>query len=140
MYERYNVSLESAALDATFYMQAAPVALTPVYATLSDRWANSNPRNRCLGCAIVSLLGLPALLAVGFAHRTALLISGLCCFGLVMASSDSSGLAMLCNVIGPRQRANAYGLLNFSGTLAGGVISLLAASSSDWGSSSAGRD
>ena len=127
VYEQYHLSLEGAAFQATFYIQAAAVVLMPVYATVSDRLTARDPRNRYLACAMASALGLPALFAIGAGNQVAILTGGLILFGLVMASSDASWLAMLCNFTVPRQRATAYGLLNFAGTLAGGFAALSAA-------------
>lgn len=127
VYQRYHLSLAAAAFQATFYIQIADVLAMPVYATAADRWATSDPRNRYLACAVASTFGFPALLAVGAAHQIVILIGGLICFGGVMASSDSSWLPMLCDVAAPRLRATAYGLLNFFGTLAGGVAAFVTA-------------
>jgi MFS family permease len=127
VYEKYHLSLEAAAFQATFYIQASAVALMPLYATVSDRWSARDPRKRYLACALASALGLPALAAIGIGNQVPILTGGLILFGLVMASSDASWLAMLCNFTVPRQRATAYGLLNFSGTLAGGFAAMSAA-------------
>ncbi len=127
VYQQYRLSLEAAAFQATFYIQAAAVALMPVYATIADRWTVRDPRNRYLACALTSFLGLPALVAIGAGTRLPVLTGGLILFGLVMASSDASWLAMLCDFTAARQRATAYGLLNFCGTIAGGVAALFAA-------------
>lgn len=127
VYERYHLSLEAAAFDATFYIQAAAFILMPFYTTFSDRRTASDPRNRYLVAALASVLGLPSLIAIGSAHHTAILIAGLICFGLVMISSDSTWLAMLCNVVAKNEWATGYGLLNFSGTMSGGLAAFFAA-------------
>ncbi len=127
IYERFHMTLETAAFQATFYIQASAVALMPLYATLADRWSNRDRRNRYLLCALTSALGLPALAAVGYSEHPAILIGGLIVFGLVMASSDCTWLPMLCNVTMPRQRASAYGLLNFAGTFTGGFAAMFTA-------------
>jgi len=127
VYEQYHLSLEAAAFQATFYIQITAVVAMPFYATISDRLTVRDPRYRYLACAVASSLGLPALLAMGIGTHIAVLTVGLFLFGVAMASSDASWLAMLCNVTAPRQRATAYGLLNFSGTLAGGFAAFATA-------------
>jgi predicted MFS family arabinose efflux permease len=127
VYEQYHLTLQAAAFQATFFIQTSDVLLMPVYATLSDRWTLRDPRNRYLACALVSALGLPALLAMGAGRQTVVLTGGLVLFGLVMAAADASWLPMLCNVMSPQQRASAYGLLNFSGTLMGGFAAMFTA-------------
>jgi MFS family permease len=127
VYEQYHLSLEAAAFQATFYIQVSAVLLMPFYATVSDRWTARDARYRYLACALASSLGLPALLAMGSGGHIVVLTVGLLLFGLAMASSDASWLAMLCNVTAPRQRATAYGLLNCAGTLAGGFAAFATA-------------
>lgn len=127
VYEQYHLSLEGAAFQATFYVQITAVIAMPFYATLSDRLTAKDERFRYLACALASFLGLPALLVVGSSSRIAVLTIGLILFGVAMASSDASWLAMLCNVTTARQRATAYGLLNCSGTLAGGFAAFATA-------------
>jgi len=127
VYEQYHLSLEAAAFQATFYIQVTAVIAMPFYATLSDRLTGRDERLRYLACALTSFLGLPALLAIGSSSHIPVLTVGLILFGVAMASSDASWLAMLCNITGPRQRATAYGLLNCSGTLAGGFAAFATA-------------
>jgi len=127
VYERYQVSLETAAFQATFYMQISAIVVMPAFGTLSDAWTRSDRRNRFLACGLVSLIGIPALIAVGGGNHSAVLAAGLIAFGLVMAGTDASWLPMLCYVTQPRQRATAYGLLNTGATLAGGTAAMLTA-------------
>lgn len=127
VYERYHVSLESAAFQATFYMQVSAMLLMPMIGGISDSWTRRNPRNRFFVCAVISLLGIPALIAVGAGGHTALLIAGLIAFGIVMAGTDASWMPMLCYVTLPRQRATAYGILNTCSTLAGGTAAMVTA-------------
>jgi predicted MFS family arabinose efflux permease len=127
VYERYQVSLETAAFQATFYMQVSAMLLMPVLGGLFDRWTVRDRRNRFFACGVVSLLGIPALLAVGGGRHPALLITGLIAFGVVMAGTDASWMPMLCYVTQPRQRATAYGILNTCATLAGGTAAMVTA-------------
>jgi predicted MFS family arabinose efflux permease len=127
VYERYGVSLETAAFQATFYMQLSAMLLMPVVGGLSDRWTRRDRRNRFFACGLVSLLGVPALIAVGGGTHPVELIAGLIAFGAVMAGTDASWMPMLCYVTQPRQRATAYGILNTCSTLAGGTAAMVTA-------------
>jgi predicted MFS family arabinose efflux permease len=127
VYERYRVSLEEAAFQATFYMQVSAMVLMPVIGGVSDRWTRRDRRNRFYACALVSLLGIPALLGVGGGTHPAVLIGGLIAFGIVMAGTDASWMPMLCYVTQTRQRASAYGILNTCATLAGGTAAMVTA-------------
>jgi MFS family permease len=127
VFERYGVSLEAAAFRATFYMQVSAMLLMPVVGALSDAWTRRDPRNRFLACGLVSLIGIPALIAVGSGNHQGFLIAGLIAFGLVMAGTDASWMPMLCYVTQRRQRATAYGILNTCSTLAGGTAAMVTA-------------
>jgi predicted MFS family arabinose efflux permease len=127
VYERYHVSVETAAFQATFYMQVSAMLFMPVIGGLSDRWTRRDRRNRFFACGLVSLIGIPALMAVGGGSHPAVLIAGLIAFGIVMAGTDASWMPMLCYVTQPRQRATAYGILNTCSTLAGGTAAMMTA-------------
>jgi predicted MFS family arabinose efflux permease len=127
IFERYQLSLESAAFQATFYMQVSAVILIPIFGAVYDIWTVRRERNRFLACALVCMLGIPALIAIGTGNHAAILVGGLIMFGLVMAGTDASWLPMLCSITSRHQRAIAYGLLNTSGTLAGGCAAMATA-------------
>jgi MFS family permease len=127
IYERYRMSLEAAAFQATFYMQLSAMIAMPLFGMVSDAWTERAPRNRFLACAVVSALAIPALIAIGSGDAAPLLIAGLLVFGLAMAGTDASWLPMLCYVTRPRQRATAYGVLNTCSTVAGGCAAMATA-------------
>lgn len=127
IYHGYHTSLESAAFQATFYMQISAMFLMPVFSSVSDVWSIRNVRNRFLACAFACLLGVPSLVAVGTGKHVSMLIGGLILAGLVMAATDSSWLPMLCAVSTQRHWATGYGLLNTAGTVAGGVAAMVTA-------------
>jgi predicted MFS family arabinose efflux permease len=127
VYERYRLSLEAAAFQATFFVQASAMVSMPLFGAVSDRCTNRHPRNRFLAAALVTALGIPALMAIGGGSHGAVLIAGLLVFGLVMAGADASWLPMLCAFTQPQQRATAYGILNTAGTIAGAVAAMTTA-------------
>ena len=127
IYEHYKVSLESAAFQASFYIQASAFILMPFLSAASDAWAAGRDRNRFLVCAMASALGIPALIGVGWGSSSATLIGSLVLFGLVMAATDASWLPMLCTVTRAHERALGYGLMNTFATLAGGCAAMITA-------------
>jgi predicted MFS family arabinose efflux permease len=127
IFEHYHVSLESAAFQATFYMQGSAMLLMPLLGAISDRWTRKKERNRFLACSITCVLGIPALIGIGAGSHSAILIGSLILFGLVMAGTDASWLPMLCAVTPQGQRALGYGLMNAFGTLAGGCAAMITA-------------
>jgi len=127
IYEHYRLSLESAAFQATFFMQVTAMAADPVLGHVADRWSSRNIRNRFYFCALAGFAGLPALVAVGLGSHTTSLIAGLVLFGMVAAGTDVSWMPILTLVTSKYQRATAFGYLNMASCLAGGASALLAA-------------
>ena len=127
VYGHYHQSLESAAFQATFYMQASAMLADPILGHLSDKWAIRNPKNRFRFCALAGLIGLPTLIAVGFGNHTFILITGLLLFGLAAAGTDVSWMPMLTYVTSKYERATAFGYLNMASCLFGGLTAMIAA-------------
>jgi sugar phosphate permease len=44
------------------------------------------------------------------------------CFGIGFGMADANNMPILCQFIGGRQRATAYGLMNFFGVLSGALV------------------
>jgi len=44
------------------------------------------------------------------------------CFGFGFGMTDANNMPMLCQFIGPRQRATAYGLMNMVGVFSGALV------------------
>jgi MFS family permease len=127
IYEHHHLSLESAAFQATFFMQATGMVADPFLGHVSDRWSARNARNRFFFCALAGGVGLPALVAVGYGSHAIILILGLLLFGMVSAAADVSWMPMLTYVTSQYQRATAFGYLNMAGCLAGGLSAIVAA-------------
>ncbi len=101
---------------------------------LTDRFVKDNPRFR-LGFQIVALLcGAPALLAIGFAPSIAATIAMTVVYGLFRGCFEVNTHASLFDVVDPRHRSTAVGLLNmlafFFGGLSGVVMGKM---SQTWG-------
>jgi len=89
---------------------------------LSDRWVKTNVRGRVYASAIGMGLTIPSLLMLGFGHSLATVVGAGICFGFGFGMTDANNMPMLCQFIGPRQRATAYGLMNMVGVLSGALI------------------
>ena len=127
IYEHYHLSLELAAFQATFYMQATAMVADPLLGHVSDKWSARNAKNRFLFCALAGFVGLPALAAVGFGNHAPTLIMGLVLFGMVFAATNVSMMPMLSYVTSQYQRATAFGYLNMAACLAGGLSAMVTA-------------
>lgn len=88
----------------------------------SDRWSITNPRARALVPAIGFMIAAPCLVAVGFIQFVPLVLGCVLVAGMSQGFLDSNLMPAACTVSSVRHRATAYGLLNFVGTMAGGVM------------------
>lgn len=100
---------------------------------LSDRWVQKTIRGRVYTGAIGLALTIPALLLLGFGHSFVMIIGGGLCFGIGYGMFDANNMPILCQFIGPRYRATAYGIMNMTGVFAGAAITNLLGKSTDAG-------
>jgi len=100
---------------------------------LSDKWIQKNVRGRVYTGAIGLALTVPALLFLGFGHSLVMIIGGGLCFGIGYGMFDANNMPILCQFIGPRYRATAYGIMNMTGVFAGAAITNLLGKSTDAG-------
>ncbi|MBN8854308.1 MAG: MFS transporter [Sphingobacteriales bacterium 50-39] len=100
---------------------------------LSDRWIKTNVKGRVYTIAIGMGLTIPSLLLLGFGHSLVTVVGAGICFGVGYGMTDANNMPMLCQFIGPRQRATAYGLMNMVGVLSGALITEWLGKSTDSG-------
>ena len=100
---------------------------------LSDRWIKTNVRGRVYTVAIGMGLTIPSLLLLGFGHSVGMVVGAGICFGLGYGMTDANNMPMLCQFIGSRQRATAYGLMNMVGVLSGALVTEWLGKSTDAG-------
>ena len=112
--------------------QAGPMATITIAAssfigvllggTLSDRWVKRNIRGRVYTGAIGLGLTIPSLLLLGFGHNVIGIICAGLLFGIGFGMFDANNMPILCQFVGARQRATAYGIMNMVGVFAGAAI------------------
>ncbi|HEY8972525.1 MAG TPA: MFS transporter [Puia sp.] len=100
---------------------------------LSDRWVKTNVRGRVYASAIGMGLTIPSLLMLGFGHSLVTVVIAGICFGFGFGMTDANNMPMLCQFIGPRQRATAYGLMNMVGVFSGALVTEWLGKSTDAG-------
>jgi predicted MFS family arabinose efflux permease len=93
--------------------------------TVSDHWALRNPRARALVPAGGFCLAAPCLFLVGTAGVIPVVLAGIFVVGMSQGFLDANLMPAACTVTDVRHRATAYGLLNFVGTTAGGVMTFV---------------
>jgi MFS family permease len=113
--EKFHYPLGAAGLTGTVYIHLASAIAVPVAGWLADRLA----RRWAAGRAFVQMLGLLAgaafVFVVGNTSNTTTLVFAMVCFGLGKGFYDSGIFASLYDVIEPRARGTAAGLMNTVG-------------------------
>lgn len=117
-----GVSQTRAGLYGPMAFNAAAFAGMLVASNVSDWWSRSNPRARALVPAVGFCLAAPCLFIVGSASYVPLILVCVLVAGMSQGFLDANLMPATCTVVDFRQRATAYGLLNFVGTTAGGVM------------------
>jgi MFS family permease len=126
LYERFGMSLTEAGFTATFYIQGASVVGIVLGGWAADRWGASSPRGRIYTQAAGLLLASPFLFLLGHADTRPLLLAALVVFGVGRGFYDCNTMPVLCQVARDDLRSTGYGIFNFAGCLAGGVVAALA--------------
>jgi len=109
--ERFGLSDTHAGFSAMFYANVAALASVLLVGRLSDAWA---PRRATLRmeCQFWGLLWCaPCFVVMGLADQLWLCYAGLAGFGLCRGIYDSNLFAALFDVIEPRYRSSAVGLM-----------------------------
>ncbi len=112
--------------------QAGPMATITIAASsfigvlfggaLSDNWVKRNLRGRVYTGAIGLGLTIPSLLLLGFGHNIVGIVCAGLLFGVGFGMFDANNMPILCQFVGSRQRATAYGIMNMVGVFAGAAI------------------
>lgn len=100
---------------------------------LSDRWVQKNIRGRVYTSAIGLALTIPSLFLIGFGDSLFSVIGAAICFGVGFGMFDANNMPILCQIVSPKYRATAYGLMNMMGVFAGAFITDLLGRSTDEG-------
>lgn len=126
LYERFGMDLTRAGLTATLSVQAGSVAGILFGGWLADRWAATAAGGRVWTQAVGLAAAAPFLFLVGVTGSAAFLVTGLVVFGVGRGLFDCNAMPVLCQITRPELRATGYGLMNFMGTFAGGLVAALA--------------
>ena len=100
---------------------------------LSDRWVRKNIKGRIYTGAIGLSLTIPSLLLLGFGSSIVEVVTAGVLFGIGFGMFDANNMPILCQFVGVRQRATAYGVMNMVGVFAGAMITSVLGSWSDDG-------
>lgn len=89
---------------------------------ISDWWSGSTERARALVPAIGFMIAAPCLFTVGAIEYVPIILVCVLVAGMSQGFLDANLMPAACTVTDFRHRATAYGLLNFVGTTAGGIM------------------
>ena len=93
-----------------------------IASNVSDWWAGWNVRARALVPAIGFIIAAPCLFLMGAVEYVPVILGCIVVAGMSQGFLDANLMPAVCTVVDFRFRATAYGLLNFAGTTAGGVM------------------
>lgn len=117
--EKFGMTPLAAGFSSMFYFQAAALTGVLLGGFFSDRWFGRRSTVRME----IQILGLgiaaPFILLVGFGSTPLLVYLGLAGFGFFRGIYDSNTFAALFDVVAPRYRASASGIMNTAGFLVG---------------------
>lgn len=126
--EFFHISQGLAGVTATLSYQLPAIGGAIAGGWLADRWVQSDQRGRIYLSAIGVGLIVPALMGMGISPATGSLgfaVLTLAVFGIGWGFFDCNNMPILCQIVQPRHRATAYGLMNLVSISFGGVA--------DWG-------
>jgi MFS family permease len=119
--EKFGFKLAAAGLSGTVFIHLASAASVPLGGILADRFARRWHGGRMLVQAIGLIAGAGFVSLVGMTREVGTLIFAMIVFGLCKGLYDANIFASLYDVIEPRARATAAGVMNTIGWLGGAM-------------------
>lgn len=123
--EKFHFQLTSAGLSGSVFIHLASALSIPVGGWLADRWARRRAGGRILVQALGLLVGSVFVFLVGTTRNVSVLLVVMSLFGLCKGLYDSNIFAAIFDVIEPRARGTAAGIMNTVGW-GGGALGPLA--------------
>ena len=117
-----GVGLTWSGLYGTAAFHAAAFVGMLLGSTISDWLAAGNPRVRALVPAVGFCFAAPCLFALGLGVLVPVLVACIFVVGMSQGFLDANLMPAVCTVSDVRHRATGYGLMNFVGTTAGGIM------------------
>jgi len=118
--EQFHIGQGIAGVSATLYWTLAAIAGAAFGGWWADRWSTRTARGRIYVSAIGMLLIAPAIFGVGLAGSLAAAVAFLVLFGVGWGFFDGNTMPILAQIVRPRLRATAYGVMNFVSISCGG--------------------
>ena len=119
--EHFDLTQSIAGFYATAYLYPASIAGLLLGGFWADRWSRKNSSARILVPIIGLCLAAPGIFIGSYTSILPLAISFFFLYGLTRTFTDSNLMPILCIIADQRYLATGYGVLNFFGTVVGGV-------------------
>ena len=131
LYNKFHMSLSLAGFSATAYQQLASVLGVLTSGYLADRVARHQQGGRMLIQSAGLILGAPFIFLTGWTLNVPVLILAMVCFGFFKGMYDANIWASLYDVVQPRWRSSASGIMNSLAWLGGATAPVAIAYASE---------
>lgn len=136
LYNKFQMSLSMAGLNATFYLQVASVLGVVTGGFLADKLARKYRGGRMIAQSFGLMCGVPFIFLTGWTLSVPVLIIALVGFGYFKGLYDANLWASLHDVVKPKNRATAVGFMNSIGWFGGAIAPIaIAYASNEYGMS-----
>lgn len=119
--EKFDFSLTEAGGYAMFYHHVTALAGVLIGGALSDAWVKKWVGARMTMQTVAMFMGAPAILCMGLAQSAIAVFAAMALFGLFRGLYESNTHASLFDVIEPKYRGSAVGVMVMLAFLAGSV-------------------
>jgi len=123
--EKFHFELTTAGLSGAVYIHLASALSVPLAGFVADRLARRMAGGRMLPQALGLLIGAGFIVLVGLTESIGVLILAMVCFGICKGFYDAGIFASLYDVVHPRSRASAAGVMNTVGWIGGALATKL---------------
>lgn len=131
LYNKFQMSLSMAGLNATFYLQVASILGVISGGFLADKLVRKYRGGRMMTQAAGLMLGVPFIFLTGWTLSVPVLILALVGFGYFKGLYDANLWASLHDVVRPENRATAVGFMNSLGWFGGAIAPIAIAYASE---------
>jgi MFS family permease len=121
LYDKFHLSLAMAGLSATIFVQLASMVGSPLGGWFADLLRRRKAGGRVLVQAAALFCGAPFVFLCGRTRSLAWVMVALTAWGLFKGLYDANIFASVFDVVRPRVRGTAAGLMNMMGWLGGGA-------------------
>lgn len=131
--DNLGIEMSKAGPMATISIAIASFIGILIGGPLSDKWIQKNIRGRMYTSAIGLSLTIPSLVLMGLGNSSIEMIFAAMLFGIGYGMFDTNNVPILYQIIPPKYRATAFGIMNMGGVFAGYSITVMLGSSMDAG-------